>query len=108
MRIVLALLSLALWGSAFAQSPSPQALAVKPLVDEWRNCAMEKARKFISSGEPAETIAKAAIYECRDKREIAHQAMLSVKMPATDMTLDRLQVEFQDFLVSLVVQAKSK
>lgn len=85
-------------------------VATRPLVDAWRKCAFERAATFIKSGEPAETIAKAAAFECRDLERAASSGLLSGGTPPNVVlaTMDKLSDELRDMLVAYVVKEKSK
>lgn len=95
-------------GVVLAQSPSPTFAMAKPLVESWRKCAMDKAGAFLRSGEPAETIAKVALYECRDQRQIVAEALYRSDPGQSTSAVLQIESEIRDFLVSLVVQAKAK
>lgn len=110
MRAFIFMLFLLANSMARAQIPRPDTAAVKPLVEVWRKCAMDKAGAFVRSGESAETIAKVALYECRDDRANVLGALMTAYGTATTAThgVERLEADMRDFLISLVVQAKSK
>ena len=69
---------------------------------------MDKLGQFIRSGEPAETLAKVALYECRDQRQLVADALYrsSPGIPATSIL--NMEGDIRDYLVSLAVQAKSR
>jgi hypothetical protein len=74
------------------------------LVEAWRKCAMDKAGAFLKSGEPAETIAKVALYECRDRRALAWEGMLQGGSPANVVlaAIEKIEADMRDMLVSLL------
>jgi hypothetical protein len=106
-RAALLLCCLLAGTTAYAQQQPPLS-ATKPLVEVWRSCAMENLSKFMKSGEPAETIAKVALYECREQRQIVADALhrTSPNIPPTAVL--NMEGDIRDYLISLVVQAKSK
>ena len=82
---------------------------MKPLVEAWRTCALEKGREFMRSGEPAETIAKVALYECREERRIVAEALFRDHPPiAASSAIEQIERSIRDLMISIIVQARSK
>lgn len=98
---------LLLAGLADSLAQTPDIRAAKPLVDAWRKCAMDKTLVFIRSGETAETVAKVALYECRDDRAIVYEALSRADLLRASATIEKLEGDIKDYLVSLIVQGKS-
>jgi hypothetical protein len=98
-----------LWATC-AVPQTNTAIATRPLVEAWRKCAMDKAATFLKSGEPAETVAKVALYECRDRRALAWEGMLQGGSPTNVVlaAMEKIEADMRDMLVSLIVQAKAK
>lgn len=69
---------------------------------------MDKAGAFLRSGEPAETLAKVALYECRDQRQHVYEALFRADSARAAASILQLETDIRDYLVSLVVQAKAK
>jgi hypothetical protein len=112
-RFTLICMGLVIFPLLWIDSAAPQTtsrVATIPLVDAWRKCAMDKAGTFLKSGEPAETVAKVALYECRDQRALAWEGMLQGGSPANVVlaAMEKIEADMRDLLVSLIVQAKSK
>ena len=108
--VVLAAVAAPLLWATGASTQTNSLAATKPLVEAWRKCAMDKSGTLLKSGEPAETIAKVALYECRDQRALAWEGMLRGGSPANVVlaAMEKIEADMRDLLVSLIVQAKSK
>jgi hypothetical protein len=85
----------------------PLIIAAKPITDAWRKCVLDKAGRYIRSGEAANIIAQAALYGCRDEKTLAYGAVYrATPMRAAEM-MQSLESEIQNLVISLVVEAKS-
>lgn len=62
------------------------------------------------SGEPAETVAKVALYECRDEKRIVVEAMTQNNHPPRVIlsTIEQIESGIKDLMVSAIVQARSQ
>lgn len=60
------------------------------------------------SGESAETIAKVALYECREQRQTVADALYRTMPNGAVDTVVRLEADIKDLMVSIIVQARSK
>ncbi|WP_441252678.1 hypothetical protein AB8A28_24905 [Tardiphaga sp. 71_E8_N1_1] len=91
---------------AYAQM-DPLIAAAKPITDAWRKCAMDKASKYIRSGEAANIIAQAALYGCREEKTLAYGAVYRATPLKAAETMQSLENEIQNLVISSVVEAKS-
>jgi hypothetical protein len=101
-RVVLAAGFLAASAPGFAQ-------AVDPAVKDWRKCAFDKGVILMRSGEPAETIAKVALYECRSERQLVRDLLGRTHPPrVVDVAMEQAESEIKDLMISAIVQARAK
>ncbi|KRR09563.1 hypothetical protein CQ12_13835 [Bradyrhizobium jicamae] len=91
-----------------AAQTNPLIIAAKPMTDAWRKCVMDKAGKYIRSGEAANIIAQAALYGCRDEKALAYEAVYRANSTRAADMIQSLEHDLQNLVVSLVVEAKSK
>jgi hypothetical protein len=101
-------------GPAFSQErvnpADPLILAVKPLFDVWRTCAMSKSSQYVRSGETAEIIAQTALAACdEEKRRVGGALMTESKTNAHRALEDLAFLEksiHQQIMIS-ILEAKS-
>lgn len=85
------------------------AQGVDPFVKDWRTCAIDKGAALIRSGESAETIAKVALYECRDERRIVRDLLDRSHPPrVVDAAMETIENQIKDLMISTIVQARAK
>lgn len=61
------------------------------------------------SGEPAETIAKVALYECRDERRTVRELLDRSHPPrVVDGAMEGIEHAIKDLMISAIVQARAK
>jgi hypothetical protein len=85
----------------------PLIIAAKPITDAWRKCVLDRAGKYLRSGEAASIIAQAALYGCRDEKALAYGAVYRAAPIRAAEMMQSLESDLQTMVISLVVEAKS-
>jgi hypothetical protein len=77
--VIVLLLAVALSSPSIGQTDDPLTADVKPAIDAWNNCVLEKATGYSKFGQSADAIARKALFDCRDERASAYQAVFHLK-----------------------------
>jgi hypothetical protein len=86
----------------------PSYMSVKPVIDAWRMCVLEKTRESSRSTQPADELATAALFHCRVERAAAYEAAFHIRPSRAPEVIASLETELRRVVIASILDGRQK